>query len=197
MRLLHGGCLLAIAVAVLILPSLAPAAVRIELKNGRTIIADECRESDGTLECYKMGGTFVIEKRDIASIKKTSASESLDENETAPSAQPEVKEGAAKTEKSAEPGNPGAEARKRLDWITGRKRALQPEREKLVKEREHLQEEQKNAPYWMTVYQFNDLKQKISSLDERIKAFNDEAKKLNEEEKTILDSQKDKGPQTP
>ncbi len=196
MRSMYRGCLFALA-AVLVLPSLAPAAVRIQLKNGRTIIADECRESEGTFECYKMGGTFAIEKRDIASIKKTSASEDLEENETVPSAQPEAKEGAAKTDKGTEPENPAAEARKKLDWINGRKRALQPEREKLAKEREQLQKEAKDAPDWMSVNQFNDLKKKISSLDERIKAFNDEAKKLNEEGKTILDSLKNKGPQTP
>jgi chromosome segregation ATPase len=198
MRLLYRSFLLFLAViTAAVFPSLSPAAVRIELKNGGTIIADECREADGKLLCYKMGGTFEIEKRDIASIKETSERENIEEEEAPPPAQPEVKEGAAETDKGAGVEQPGAEARKRLEQITERKRALQPEREKLVRERENLREEVKKAPDWMTTDKFNDLKKRISALDERINGFNAEVTQLNQEEKTILDSLKTTAPKTP
>jgi chromosome segregation ATPase len=198
MRLIYRSCLLVLAViAASVFPSPSPAAVRIELKNGGTIIADECRESDGKLLCYKMGGAFEIEKRDIASMKGISAKESIEEEEASPSVQPEAKEGAAETDKGSVVEHPGAEANKRLEQITERKRALQPEREKLVRERENLQEEVKKAPDWMTTDQYDNLKKKISALDEKIKGFNDEVKQLNQEEKTILDSLKTTAPKTP
>jgi phage-related minor tail protein len=185
------------AIAASLFPSFSSAAVRIELKNGGTILADECRESDGKFLCYKMGGTFEIEKGDVASMKETSVRETGEEEETSPPAQPEEKEGAVEAHKGAPAGQPGAEARKRLEQITERKRALQPEREKLVREREDLQEEVSKAPDWMTVDRFNDLQKKIATLDERIKGFNDEVKQLNQEEKTILDSLKTTAPKTP
>ncbi len=179
-------------VAAAVFPSPSAAAVRVELKNGRSFVADECRESDGSLVCYKMGGSFVIEKRDIVSIKKTAGEEEAEEG-PAPSEPAEVKDGDTKDDKTAAPAASG----KRLDEIAARKKALLPEREKLVKERENLQEEVKKAPDWMTVDKFEALKKKISSLDERINGFNDEAKRLNEEEKTILDSQKNRGSENP
>jgi chromosome segregation ATPase len=198
MRLIYRSCLLFLAViAASVFPSLSPAAVRIELNNGGTISADECRESDGKLLCYKMGGTFEIEKRDIASIKETSPRESIEEEEASPSAQPEAKERAAERDKAAGVKHPGAGARKRLEQITERKRALQPEREKLIRERENRREEVKKAPDWMTTDKYDDLKKRISALDEKIKGFNDEVKQLNQEEKTILDSLKTTAPKTP
>jgi hypothetical protein len=198
MRLIHRSCLLFLAVTVIsVFSSFSLAAVRIELKNGGTIIADECRESDGKLLCYKMGGTFEIEKRDIASMKETSARERIEEEEASPSIQPEAKEGAAETDRGTGIEHRGAEARKRLEQITERKRALQPEREKLLREREELREEVKKAPDWMTTDKYDDLKKKISALDEKIGGFNDEVKQLNQEEKTILDSLKITVPKTP
>jgi chromosome segregation ATPase len=175
-------------------PSFSIAAVRIELKNGGTIIADECRESEVNFLCYKMGGTFEIEKQDVASMKETPAKATGEKEETSPSARPEVKEGA---DKGTSVEQRGAEGRKRLGQIAERKRALQPEREKLVRERGDLQEEVRKAPDWMTVDKFNDLQKKISALDEKIKGFNDEVKQLNQEEKTILDSLKTATPKTP
>jgi chromosome segregation ATPase len=183
--------------SVSVLPSPSPAAVRIELKNGGTIIADECREADGKLLCYKMGGTFEIEKHDVASMKQIAATEDIEEQETSPSVQPETKEGAAKPNSNAGAENTAAETQKRLEQITERKRALLPEREKLIKEREHLQEEVKKAPDWMTTDRYNDLKKKSADIDERIKSFNDEARKLNQEEKTIRDSLKTTVPKAP
>jgi uncharacterized protein (DUF3084 family) len=198
MRLLYRSCLLFLAViAASVFPSLSSGAVRIELKNGGTIIADECRESDGKLLCYKMGGTFEIEKRDIVSMKETSARESIEEEEASPSAQPEAREEAVETGKGGGGEHPAAEARKRLEQITERKRALQPEREKLVNERKDLQEEREKAADWMTTDKYDDLQKRISALDERIKDFNDEVKQLNQEEKTILDSLKATAPKTP
>jgi DNA repair exonuclease SbcCD ATPase subunit len=192
--LCSGGLFLVAALAVCVLPSPSAAAVRIELKNGGTIIADECRESDGKLLCYKMGGTFELEKQDISSVQKTTAEEGIEEQGVSAPEEPEATS-ASKTDKSAE--HPASEAEKRLEQITQRKRALQPEREKLIRDREHLQDEVKKAPDWMTTDRFAALKKKISTLDERIKDFNDEVQKLNQEEKTIRDSIKTTGPKVP
>jgi chromosome segregation ATPase len=180
-----------------ILPSPSTAAVSIELKNGGTIIADECREADGKLLCYKMGGTFEIEKQDVASTKKISATENIEEQEASPSVQPETTVEPAKPNGNAGADNTAAETQKRLEQITERKRALLPEREKLIKEREHLQEEVKKAPDWMTTDRYNDLKKKNADIDKRIKSFNDAVKKLNQEEKTIRDSLKTAVPKAP
>jgi len=49
---------------------------------------------------------------------------------------------------------------------------LQPDRERLIKERE----------------QFDAIKKRIADLEAKINGFNDEVKKLNEEEKAIIDS---------
>jgi chromosome segregation ATPase len=190
------GLVFIAAFSLSVLPSPSAAAVRIELKNGGTIIADECREADGKMLCYKMGGTFEIEKQDIASMRKTAAGEAIEEQGASPG-QPETKEEESKTGEDAGAGHPAAEARKRLREITERKRALLPEREKLFKERERLQKEVKEAPDWMTTDRYGDLEKKISALDERIKSFNGEVQKLNQEEKRLLDSLKTTAPKAP
>ncbi len=197
MRSAYRSCFLFLAAAAAsVLPSPSTAAVRVELRNGRTIIAEECREADGALKCFRMGGSFVIEKSDIASVTETSGS-GTPEEETFPSAQTEMKDGAAGSDKTAGSEKPAAEARARLDRLTARKRELLPEREKLVGERERLREEVKKAPDWMTADKYTDLKKRLSSLDERIKGFNDKVKELNKEEKTILDSMKNTKPESP
>jgi hypothetical protein len=190
MKVSPRSCLLWLAaVAFLAVPSFSSAAVRIELKNGQTIVADECRESGRSLQCYKMGGTFAIEKGDIASVKRTSEN-GTSEEETFPSVRKEPVPAAGGADHGAEPKNPATDTRAKLDRITAQKRALLPQREKLVKERERLQEEVKEAPAWMTVDRFDALKKKISALDEKIKSFNEEVRKLNGEEKAILDAAK-------
>ena len=52
-----------------VFPPAAMSEVMISLKNGRDIIADSCRDSNGKVICEKMGGNFEIEKKDILNIK--------------------------------------------------------------------------------------------------------------------------------
>ncbi len=187
MRHLRVGSVL-IALAFALVPSLSRAGVSIELKNGNTISADECRESNGRLVCYKMGGTFEIEKQDIASVRRSKGESMSGEEEQPPATQENTGEGKGKPDKGALTKDPAVEGKARLDRITQRKRELQPEREKLISEREKLNQELKSSPDWMTVDKFQDLKKRMSALDERINAFNDEVTRLNKEEKTIRDS---------
>jgi chromosome segregation ATPase len=196
MRHLCVSCAL-IAAAVVLVPSFSAAGVRIELKNGSEIFADECHESNGKFLCYKMGGTFELEKQDIASMKQTKREPAAVQEEGSPAARDSGGDVANKKDKSAVSKDPVAEGNARLDRINQRKRELQPEREKLVSEREKLKEDLKNASDWMATDRFNDLKKRISALDERIKAFNDEVTRLNQETKTITESLEKRSPQTP
>lgn len=177
----------------LIIPLLVSASpsfsdVKIELRNGSSITADECRESGAGLLCSKMGGTFEIEKRDIVRIRTVKGGRSEDNGAVTPEA------GAADTEK-AETGNAGkipagdsdskGAAANRLEEIRQRKQELNNERGKLIKDREQLQIDIKNAPDWMPAAQHDELNKRNSDLDERIKKFNAEVKELNNEERKI------------
>ncbi len=190
MRHLRVSCAL-IAAAVALVPSLSAAGVRIELKNGSEISADECRESDGRFVCYKMGGTFELEKQDVASMKRTKGEPATGQEERSPATQEKDTGNVEKKNgKGAASKDPVAEGNARLDRINQRKRELQPERDRLINEREKVNQDLKNAPDWMTVDRFNDLQKRMSALDEKIKAFNDEVTRLNQEEKTIIESLK-------
>lgn len=81
-----------------------------------------------------------------------------------------------------------AEQTARLDQITERKGVLQPERDKLIKEREQLHADVKNAGVIRTKGQLDAITTRITDLEARINSFNAEVKKLNEEEKAIIDS---------
>lgn len=115
-------------------------------------------------------------------------------NET-PSPAGEPSDGRAAAEATgAQPGDSklvkglSAEQASRLDQITERKSVLQPERDKLIREREQLHADVKNAGVIRTRGQLNAITTRITELEARINGFNAEVKKLNEEEKAILDS---------
>lgn len=104
-------------------------------------------------------------------------------------------DGKAATEsKVAQPGDGKlvkgltAEQTARFDQITERKRVLQPEREKFIKEREQLHADVKNVGVVRTQGQIDAIAKRITDLEARINSFNAEVKKLNEEEKAIIDS---------
>ncbi len=77
---------------------------------------------------------------------------------------------------------------KRLDEINERKAVMKPERERLIKEREQLHEDVKNAGVVRFQEQIDAIAKRITDLEARINGFNEEVKKLNEEEKAMIDS---------
>lgn len=172
--------------------------MKITLKNGRSIIADSCRDVSGKLLCIVSGGSMQIDRQEIASITDVKLQSSSSDRTAEPS------DGKADDRKTADntlAGAKGAQPNdgklvrgltadkiKRLDQITERKAVLQPEREKLIKEREQLHEDVKNMGMIRKQEQYDDLKKRIADLEARINSFNDEGKKLNEEEKAIMDS---------
>ncbi|MBI5076071.1 MAG: hypothetical protein HZB62_13010 [Nitrospirae bacterium] len=181
------------------------AGVKITLKNGRTIIAESCRDMKGTLLCVLEGGTFEIDRQEIANMQevkvlKETLTESSDESKpTAVEKSPDNGKQLSPEEPSVN-GSEGMVARgltseqmKRLDQINERKTIIQPEQERLINEREQLNEEARskikgrNTNLKQRVSAFN-LQQRIADIETTITNLNDELTKLNEEEQAILSS---------
>ena len=187
-----------ICAALVFLPSLTSAGVKVMLKNGREIIADSCQEEGDRLICFKMGGTFDIEKKDVESMKETSGGhdastgEPADDQPTEQQKKAEDAQGADRTGKENPPAAGQTGADKRLADIMEKKKDLAAEREKLVKERQQLQEDLKKAPDWMPTKQYEELDKRNAEITEKVKRFNEEADRLNEEENRIVGSQKKK-----
>ena len=173
--------------------------VMITLKNGKVLIADACREFGSQLRCDMPNGEVAIEQQDIESTKeikivKRFAAEPQPTTGISPGT--DKKDESGKTATNAKvPTQPGngrlsgsltPEQIKRLDQIAERKTILQPERERLMKERQQLHEDVSRMGAIRSQEQYDSLKKKISDLETTITNFNDEVKKLNEEEKTIL-----------
>lgn len=187
-KLLAGLCLATICAT---LPSVAFSDVRIILKNGRSFSAESCKEKGGELDCRRAGGVFSVDKGDIAKIEK------IPEGESA-SADEEVIEGSSnqsvldeteveKKGEAQETGRSEAALKERLGKITQKKKGLQAERAKLLKDRQQLNADIDRAPDWMTEIQYNQLSGRAADLDRRIKRFNEEISRLDREEKEIID----------
>jgi len=197
---------LIIFILLAVFPRAAMSEVKISLKNGRDIIADSCSESKDMLVCQKMGGTFEIEKKDILDFRNINIThEKMNENpvpETVPlgEGQKEADKSTAGTKDSATTGegvlirgaNP--EQEKRLDEITRRKLELKQERDKLIEDREQLQQDVKKMStlYTYSQEQADGINKRISDVEERINKFNEEVKKLNEEEEQIIRTMRSK-----
>jgi len=179
----------------LIIVSSSFSEVKILLKNGRSIIADSCTEANGKFVCSRMGGTFDIEKNDVSEAEEITVEKRFSEPETK-AEQEETKKPATDAGDSAKPDAgvliKGAtpEAEKRLDRITKRKIDLKTDRDNLIKERDQLHEDVKNAGMVKTQAQLDALKKRIADLENRINAFNDEVKNLNDEEQRIVEGLK-------
>ncbi len=173
--------------------------IKILLKNGRSIIADGCTEVNGKFVCYRMGGTFYIEKNDVSETEGITAEKQYSNDEQTLISEPETKAEREETKKPAADAGDSAktdagvlikgaapEAEERLDRITERKIDLKTDRDNLIKESEQLHEDVKNTGVVRTQAQFDALKKKIADLQNRINAFNDEVKNLDDEEQKIL-----------
>ncbi len=176
-----------------LLPCVAFSGVKIEMKNGRTIIADLCEEAGGVFTCSRMGGTFNIDKKDVANIWNIADGngESLGGGTAGEAALPE---GAQKSQTEGKMEGVGEmidapsegrvpNAGSRAADIRKRKADIAPERDKLLKEREQLQEDLNRAPDWMTTQRYEELQRRNTELDEKIKKYNEEVDRLNREDK--------------
>jgi hypothetical protein len=195
---------LSCSVIFLLLPALSSSEVKITLTNGRTIIADFCRESKGKLLCDMSGGTVEFDKQEIESIKEVTIQRrpgpAVDIQPEASNGEPEKKEDvekkAADVKTPVEVGNErvvrglNPEQAKQLDMINEKKTAMKAERERLIKEREQLHEDVKSAGVVRNQEQFDALKKRISDLEARINGFNEEVKRISEEESRLIEGSK-------
>lgn len=178
----------------LLVPSFAMAQVKISMKNGMDIFAEECREESDRLVCYKMGGSFEIEKKDIRAVKNVSPGGEVmqdirREDAASAGAKDQGKKGennkqaVAKKEGTSASGTVSSVDKKAADADAQKMQALQSEREKLVKERQQLQEDIKKAPDWMSSKQYDELNKRNVELEDKIKKYNEDAGKLTEQDK--------------
>ncbi|MBA4373059.1 MAG: hypothetical protein C0402_09405 [Thermodesulfovibrio sp.] len=188
---------LIVLLSLIFLPVHAPAEVQISLKNEASIIADECREETDRLICFKMGGSFEIDKHDVLSMKNVSirqqpvyetsetdtAASGVSDNSVKPGGKNQGAPLEGKDQKPAAMFNSSDDsAQKRL--------SLQAERESLFRERQQVQEDIKKAPDWMPAKQFDELTRRNTELDTRIKRFNEEAGRLSDKKKQAVPDEK-------
>jgi hypothetical protein len=190
----------------IVFPRAAVSEVKITLKNGREIIADSCSEVAGKLTCYKSGGTFRIDRKEILNMKNISIERSLPVEETAPADvsseqkkdEPKDAEAVRAEENKAgvkpPEGAPSGEQGKRLAEIRTKRASYEAEREILIKEREQLHEEVKAVGIIDTPGKYQYFQQKIYDLDVRIKSFNEKVNKLNEEISVLENAPQKKAP---
>jgi hypothetical protein len=167
-------------------PGLSFSEVKISLRNGREIIADRCRDSNGKLICEKMGGQFEIEKKDVSNLKEiTVRRQALSpEPEAGVSGEKQISDEKSAGEAAVEGGKTGSQ--KRLDEINQRKRELITERESLTKEREKLNAEFRREGDVLSQAVFDSYQKRFNEIEAKINSFNEENRKLNEEEQSIL-----------
>lgn len=173
--------------ALFLLP-LASASVRVDLKNGTSIVADACRQEGDRLLCSKMGGFFELDSGEIEKMTELSAVPESDRETTGEGEKSGDGEVLKKEQSKPSAGGTGDQKtgpEKRLTEIRKRKLELSREREELMKEREALQQDARKAPDWMPEKKFEDLKKRSADFDAKLKAFNDEVTALNKEEKEL------------
>lgn len=194
---------LTLVLTVIIFPSFSFSEIKIELKNGRSIIADSCRDTKGKLICNKMDGSFEIDKKEIENMKEITlkhpdisqswVEETKDEAEKTapataePSQKTENKDEGAETDKKIFSRGKDPEAEERLDQINQRKTELKAEREKLSNEREQLLKDVNDTGLIKSKAKLDEIKKSLAELADKITKFNEEVNRLNEEEKKIID----------
>lgn len=170
--------------------------VKITLKNGRSIIADSCRDVDGKLLCVVSGGSMQIDRRDIADTRdvKIERRALIDAPANDAVAGEQKKEEDKPAEKIRIEGDKGpartvggltAEQTRRYDELEKTRAELATGREKLINDREELLQEVKDAGIIRSREKLDAIQQKIKALDQRIKGFNEQVNKLNEEIPTL------------
>jgi len=173
--------------------------VKITLKNGRSVIADFCRDVRGKLLCIVAGGSMEIDRQEIESIRDVklqsiSSGVSADEPSDAKADDKKPADKVLSGAKGAQPkdgkmvGGLTVEQARQLDAINERKTLLLPERERLMSEREQLHSDVKNAGIMRSQEQFDTIKKRISDLETKINGFNEEVNKMNEEEQKLIDA---------
>jgi len=172
-------------VGMIVWPTGSSAGTEIVLKNGRTIMADSCRNSNGRLLCEKNGGSFALDKRDIADVKERTR-KIYDGSPEPAEAVPDDKH--AEDEKHAGKAEKAglAEQKMRLEAITKRKEALIAEREQLIHQRTALHNEYNSQRDLLGPEVLESYQSRFDELDAKIARFNEEVRALNKEEQGLL-----------
>ena len=182
--------------------------VRISLNNGREIIADKCTDSGAKLVCEKMGGSFEVDKNDVLETKGITI-EHAPVSEVSEKAKGQEAEAGEKEALKPEADTKGAEKqpgeglgkgltpeeKERLEQITSKKIEYLAERQRLINDRNQLQEDVKNVDSnnvdLNNQEKIDALNKSITELEIRLGKFNEDVRKLNEEEQNILGSSRD------
>jgi len=170
----------------ILFPGLSFSEVKISLRNGREIIADRCRDSNGKLICEKMGGSFEIEKKDVSNLKEIRVKRQVISPEPGEGVSGEKQISDEKSAGEAAGEDKKAGFQKRLDEINQRKRELVSMREGLTQERERLNAEFLRQGDVLRPEVFDSFQKRFREIDAKINSFNQENRKLNEEERAIL-----------
>ncbi len=207
MTLLRNIAISIILIGPFIAPSLSFPEIEVSLKNGGTIIADGCMETGDMLVCSKLGGFFEIKRNDISDYKEITAKQPAIQAARADYSGPvhrDSGEDGIFASDATDPARGGPDytrqddapavehgnrtlADKKLDRITRKKMELTSVRKKLMKEREQLHKDVKNAVVIKTGKQLREILKRISDLDARTAEFNREIDKLNKEEQAIIE----------
>jgi len=176
----------------LLLPAFSSAEVKLTLKNGRSVIVENCREAGTKLICDMQGGSVEFNRQDIENIRevkiKGRAVSASPPDEVAADEQKKEEEKPAESIKIEGENSPAksvggltAEQERRFDELEKRRANLAADRDKLIKDRESLHQEVKDTGVIRSREKLDAIQQKINALDERIKGFNEQVNKLNEE----------------
>lgn len=172
-------------VGMIVWPRVSSAGTEIVLKNGRTIMADSCMNSNGKLVCEKNGGLFSLDKRDIADVRERTRKIYDGPPKPAEAVSDDKYAGDEKNSGKAEKAGL-AEQKMRLEAITKRKEALIAEREQLIHQRAALHNEYNSKRDLLGPELLESYQRRFDEMDAKIARFNEEVRALNKEEQGLL-----------
>lgn len=165
-------------------PDAAVSAIRITLRNGKSIIAEICRDRDGKLVCEKADGLFEVERQDVVEIREVKVAPEVREQFVLTQAsQPEKAGEAKKPDEKKAAGQAGvtSDQAKRLDELEKRRTELTTEGDQIAKDREKLRADIQALGITKSRTIADEYQQRINALDERIKIHNERVNTLNNE----------------
>jgi uncharacterized protein (DUF3084 family) len=152
---------------------------KIILKNGREFVVDDYKDLNGKIKFYREGGEIELDKSIIKDIKKTKTIKRAEESSPV-----ETTKDTPEKPKSAQPQK--QETDSKLREIAGKKAQLRAEGEKLMADKNKLEEEIKKKGRVLAIREKREIEKQISELGEKIKKFNEEMSSADKEEALLL-----------